>query len=113
MTKQVVDYNAFNSWDSFGASLMLGIVPAMMNYVFTEPHDVTGSIFIAVLAVLISLVILGLSLITRWTIIGTLVNLAGIILTLLYVGIAAYYWWFTDDSDQPQPEQATQQVLTP
>ena len=55
MSKQVVDYNAFNSWDSFGAALMLGIVPAIMNYVFTEPHDVTGSIFIAALALLISL----------------------------------------------------------
>ena len=109
MSKQVVDYNAFNSWDSFGAALMLGIVPAIMNYVFTEPHDVTGSIFIAALAVLISLVILGLSLVTRWAIIGTLVNLAGIILTHLYVGIAAYYWWFAEKPEQILPQPATQE----
>ena len=113
MSKQAVDYNAFNSWDSFGASLMLGIVPAIMNYVFTEPHDVTGSILIAALAVLISLVILGLSLVTRWAIIGTLVNLAGIILTVLYVAIAAYFWWFADDSEPPLPPETTQQVISP
>ena len=64
------------------------------------------------LALLISLVILGLSLVTRWAIIGTLVNLAGIILTHLYVGIAAYYWWFAEKPEQPQPEQQTQQVIT-
>ena len=112
MSKQAVDYNAFNSWDSFGASLMLGIVPAIMNYVFTEPHDVAGSIFIAVVALLISVVILGLSLVTRWPIIGTLVNLAGNILTPLYVGIAAYYWWFAEKPEQLLPEQQTQQVIT-
>ena len=110
MSRQVVDYNAFNSWDSFGASFMLGIVPAIMNYVFTEPHDVAGSIFIAVVAVLISVVILGLSLVTRWPIIGTLVNLAGNILTPLYVGIAVYFWWFAEKPETPpQPEQTTTQ----
>lgn len=112
MSRHVVDYNAFNSWDSFGASLMLGVVPAIMNYVFTEPHDVAGSIFITVVAVLISVVVLGLSLVTRWTIIGTLVNWAGYILTPLYVCIAAYYWWFAEKPEQILPEQTTQQSIS-
>lgn len=113
MSRQVVDYNAFNSWDSFGASFMLGIVPAIMNYVFTEPHDIAGSIFIAVVAVLISVVILGLSLVTRWAIIGTLVNLAGNILTPLYVGIAVYYWGFAEKPEQILPEPPSEQVAKP
>lgn len=112
MSRQAEDYNAFNSWDSFGASLMLGIVPAIMNYVFTDPHDEYGSIFIAFLAVLISLGILAVSLITRWRIIGTIINIAGCILTPLYVAIAAYCW-MPEDEPPSLPEASLQQSPLP
>ena len=112
MSRQAEDYNAFNSWDSFGASLMLGIVPAIMNYVFTDPHDEYGSIFIALLAVLISLGILAVSLITRWRIIGTIINMAGCILTPLYVAIAAYCW-MPEDEPPSLPEASLQQSSLP
>lgn len=113
MSSEVQDYNAFNSWDSFGASLTLGIVPAIMNYVFTDPHDITGTVFIVVVALLISLLILGVALVTRWRIIGTLVNLAGCILTPIYIGIAVYCWLPDDAGEAPQPVPAAESILPP
>ena len=102
MSEQQKDYNAFNSWDSFGATLMLGLVPAIMYEVFTKADDVevdhTVTVLIVVAAVLISLVVLGVSLITRWRIIGALVNLAGMVLTGLFWAYASYYWWIQEDS---------------
>lgn len=113
MNKQAEDFNAFNAWDSFGATFMLGMVPAIMNYVFSEPHEVASTVFIVIIAVLISLAVLALALITRWRIIGTLVNFFGGILTVIYAGTAAYFWWFTDDAPGHQPTEDNQQITAP
>ena len=101
--------NDFNAWDCFGATLMLTSVPAIMNYVFTEEHDVSSTIFIGAIGVLISLVVLALALITRWRIIGILVNLAGNILAPIYVAIAVCAWW--PDDEEPAPEATTEAPL--
>lgn len=110
MSEQQKDYNAFNSWDSFGATLMLGLVPAIMYEVFTKADDVevdhTVTVLIVVAAVLISLVVLGVSLITRWRIIGTLVNLAGATLTSVYIAIAVCAWLPEDESETPAQQAA-------
>ena len=111
MSEQQKDYNAFNSWDSFGATLMLGLVPAIMYEVFTKADDVevdhTVTVLIVVAAVLISLVVLGVSLITRWRIIGTLVNLAGATLTPVYIAIAICAW-LPEDEPEPPAQQAAE-----
>ena len=106
--------NDFNAWDCFGATLMLAMVPAIMNYVFTPEHDVSSTIFIAIIAVLISLVVLGLALITRWRIIGVLVNFAGTILAHVYVVIAICAWWPDDKTEEPESSETPQkQVVQP
>lgn len=109
MSDQPEDYNAFNAWDSFGATLTLGLVPAVMNYVFTEEHEIGTTIGIAVVATIISLLVLGLSLITRWRIIGSLVNLAGCVLTPVYIVIAVCAWW-PSDKEQPADTPAAEQA---
>ncbi len=107
MADEPIDYNAFNAWDSFGATLMLGISPAIINYVFNE-HDIGSSIVLAVIGIIVSLVVLLLALITRWKIIGTLVNLMGWILTILY-GIIGGYMWYIQGKDSPPKHQAAEE----
>lgn len=120
MSEQQIDYNAFNSWDSFGATLMLGVVPAIMYEVFTKTDGVeadhTVTVLIVVAAVLISLVVLAASLITRWRIIGTLVNLAGATLTPVYIAIAVCAWLPEDEPEVPAlqtTEAAPRQPASP
>lgn len=98
MNEPQEDYNAFNSWDNFGATLMMCSVPAVMNFVFSKEHDIISSLVLAGIGLLVSLVVLALSLITRWRIIGALVNLAGMVLTGLFWAYASYYWWIQEDS---------------
>ena len=116
MSEQPEDLNAFNSWDNFGATLMLGLVPAIMYYVFSkdapvapgappaEP-DLAKTIFIAFIGFLASLAVLGVSLVTRWRIIGKMVNLTGGVLTIIYIAIAALHWY---GDDTPPPADAAQ-----
>ena len=105
MSEQQEDFNAFNSWDSFGATLTLGLVPAIMYEVFTRADDVevdhTVTVLIVLAAVFISLAVLAVSLITRWRIIGTLVNLAGATLTPVYIAIAVCAWLPEDEPEAP------------
>lgn len=107
------DFNAFNSWDCFGATLMLAQVPAIMNYVFTEPHELGSTIAIGVVGLLISLVVLAVALITRWRIIGRLVNMAGCILTPVYVVIAICAFWPADEEPLPEPQQQVELPVAP
>lgn len=103
MNEEQEDFNAFNSWDCFGATLMLALVPAVMNFVFTDPHEVGSTVAIGVTGLLISLAVLALALITRWRIIGKIVNLAGCILTPVYIVIAVCAFWPSEEA--PAPEQ--------
>ena len=115
MSEQQEDYNAFNSWDSFGASLMLGVMPAIMYYVFTKADkgepDISLIVLIVLAAVLISLAVLAVSLVTRWRIIGTMVNIAGAILTPVYITIAVCAW--LPDAEPAQPVPASEPAAQP
>lgn len=117
MNTEQENINDFNCWDSFGATLMLAVVPAVMHYVFTrpekpdEPHDITLTITIAVVGVIISTAVLAVALITRWRIIGTLVNVAGNILTPVYVVIAICAW-VSSCTEEKNPD-ALEQLVQP
>ena len=85
-----------------GTEIMAGLTTffAMAYILFVNPNILSqagmewGAVFLATIIA---------------SIIGTLVNLAGNILTPLYVGIAAYYWWFAEKPEQILPEPATQE----
>ena len=119
MNEERENINDFNSWDSFGATLMLAMVPAVMHFVFTkpdkpdEPHDIGITITIAVVGILISLAVLAVSLVTRWRIIGSMVNLAGNILTPVYVVIAICAWWPSDEKEDAGPQTEQVQPAAP
>lgn len=130
MSEQPEDLNTFNSWDNFGATLMLGLVPVVLYYVFTkdtgiitpentaaaaeviekEPDKMLMALMVLG-AVLVSLAVLGLSLLTRWRIISKLVNLAGCILTPLYLIVTICHW--LPDSEQPAPQPEATQPAAP
>lgn len=106
MSEETEDLNEFNSWDILGAMLMLTLVPAIMHFVFND-KEVVGSVVIAGIGVLISLAVFALSLLTRWRIIGRIVNLLGTVLTTLYIVLAVYLWVWggdaEDDADTAPP----------
>lgn len=92
MSNEQDDLNAFNSWDCFGAALMLGVVPGIICYATTDPHDVKKAIGLCVLGVIVALVVLAVALITRWRILGSIVNMAGTILTPLFIIYVTLFW---------------------
>lgn len=91
MSEEDEDFNAFNSWDCLGATALLGIMPAVLNFIFND-KDLISTALLAAVGLIISLAVFALALITRWRIIGVLVNLAGWILTPIYIAIAVYCW---------------------
>lgn len=101
--------NDFNSWDCFGASLMLGITPAILNFVFND-KEIVSTVILAGIGVLVAVAVLILSLVTRWRLIGLLVNFAGWVLTGIYIAFAVYMWFFTDGDEPPVAEPAAQEV---
>ncbi len=85
------DFNAFDHWDCLGASLLLGIMPAALNFVFND-KDILSTALLGAAGLAAAGAVFLLAFITRWRIIGTLVNLAGSILTVIYIAIAVYCW---------------------
>ena len=92
MSEQEEDMNAFNSWDCFGATLMLGITPAIIHFATSDPHDLTGAIFLSLGGVLVSLVVLAIALITRWRFLSKIINWAGIGLTVYFIMHMVFFW---------------------
>ena len=118
------DINAFNSWDCFGATLMLAAVPAAMNYVFTEEHEIGSTIGIMAIGLIIALVVLAVALITRWKLLSKIINglglalticytayTVGCILTPVYVVITICAFWFPDE--EPKETEAKQEQVQP
>lgn len=91
MSEEDEDFNTFNSWDCLGATALLGIMPAVLNFIFND-KDLISTALLGAVGLIISLAVFALSLITHWRIIGILVNLAGCILTPVYIAIAIYCW---------------------
>lgn len=81
--------NDFNSWDCLGAGLMLGITPAILNFVCNDKEIVSTVIF-AGIGVIIAVVVWLVALITRSRLVGVVVNWAGSVLTVLYIAIALF-----------------------
>lgn len=107
MSKEQEDLNAFNSWDCFGATLMLGIVPGIIHYATTDPHDETGAALICLGGVLISLVVLGISLITRWRMLSRIINFAGTVLTFLFIIYMTSFWMKSCEANEDKAIQNT------
>lgn len=108
MSEAQEDFNAFDHWDCFGASFMLGVTPAVLNFVFNDKEIVSTAILGAV-GVAISLVVLLLALITRWRFIGVVLNWVGAVLTTCYIAFAVYMWVeMASDTPDIEPTEAEQ-----
>ena len=81
--KQVEDHNAFNRWDSVGASFMMALFPAFISIVFHD-HDIKGAFVWGVIATAVAGGVFLLSLIISERFLGKIVNLAGWGLTIFY-----------------------------
>lgn len=81
--KQVEDHNAFNRWDSVGASFMIALFPAFISIVFDE-HDIKGAVMWAMLAAAVAGGVFLLSLIISERFLGRFVNLVGWGMTIFY-----------------------------
>lgn len=90
------DFNQFSGADCGGAILMLGIVPAVMCFVFTEPTNYVLVVALGLLAVLLAAAVWGLAAVTKWRIIPAAVNVLGCVLAPFYVAIAIYLWCFCE-----------------
>lgn len=99
--------NDFNSWDCFGASLMLGITPAILNFVFND-KDIVSTALLASVGIIVAGIVLLVSLITRWKLIGVLVNFFGWVLTIVYISIAVYMWCPSAEEVPPAEPEAQQ-----
>ena len=92
MSGQEEDMNTFSSWDCFGATLMLGVTPAIIHYATTDPHDEAGAVWIALIGILIAAGVLIVALVTRWRFLSTLINAAGWGLTLYFIFHMTLFW---------------------
>lgn len=105
MSEEQEDFNAFNHWDCLGASLMLGITPAILNFTFND-KDVFSTALIGGIGVLFALVVWLFALITRWRMVGVLVNGIGTVLTVFYIAVAVYLWIPKGEEMQAEAEPA-------
>lgn len=107
--------NDFNSWDCFGASLMLGITPAILNFVFND-KEIVSTVILAGAGLLLACVVWVLALVTRWRLIGVLVNFCGWVLTLAYITFAVIMWWPSGEEEElaePAAQEVQQAQETP
>ncbi len=91
MAETQEDLNAFDSWDSAGAVLTLGVAPVVASYIFFRDMPWLMFLFGAAAVGLAALVFM-LSKLTGWRIIGSTVNLVGCILVPAYLVAAIYLW---------------------
>ncbi len=85
------DLNAFDSYDSAGAVLTLGVPPVVACYVFAK-EMVWLMVFFGALAVGLAVFVFLLGRLTGWSIIGKVVNLVGCILVPLYIAGTIWLW---------------------
>ncbi len=91
MAEEEEDFNAFTGADCAGAVLMLGIVPAVMNYLFFK-DNMTLTMMLGAGAVGLALLVFLLVRLTGWRLIGSVVNLMGCILVPAYLAAAIWLW---------------------
>lgn len=93
MSDEQKDLNTFSSWDCFGAVILLSVGTGASVYAITDPHSETQAIWYCVMGGLIALVVLAVSLITRWRAIGIWLNRIALLYTFLLIGIVGYHWY--------------------
>lgn len=105
MSQEPEDFNAFTPLDCFGATLMLGLTPAILNFVFND-MDLVSTVALAGVGFLVAAVVWLLAFVTHWPIIGRMVNVVGLVLTFVYIAIAVYCWSHLGDKESPEtPEE--------
>ena len=113
MSSETENLNDFDATDCGLAALMLGVVPAIIHFVFcggTETLVTTGLMGVA--GVLLAVGVWAVAAVTHSRLVGMFVNFAGCILTPLYIGVTVYLWVYGDD-DAPTAEPAAEAVETP
>ncbi len=85
------DLNAFDSYDSAGAVLTMGVPPVVACYIFAK-EMVWLMVLFGALAVGLALLVFLLSKLTGWSIIGKVVNLVGCIIVPVYIVGAIILW---------------------
>ncbi len=101
------DYNAFGKWDAVGAAAMLGVFPAVLNFIFND-HDIPGTISLMSISVIAGLAVYIAGLVVDGKFLGRIVNYVGWALTPIYTIIALYMW--DEATDKLFPTEETQQV---
>lgn len=109
MSSEPENLNDFDATDCGLAALMLGVVPAIIHFVFCGGMDTlvtTG--LLGVVGVFVAIAVWVVAVITRSRVVGILVNWAGCILTPLYIAVTVYLWMQDDTppAEQPVPEAA-------
>lgn len=107
MPEEPEDYNAFGKWDAVGAAAMLGVFPAVLNFIFND-HDIPGTISLMSISVIAGLAVYIAGLVVDGKSLGRIVNYVGIALTPIYAIIAFFMW--DEATDKLFPTEETQQV---
>ena len=114
MSSEPQDLNEFDATDCGLAALMLGVVPAIIHFVFCGGMDslvVTG--IMAAAGVFLGVAVWAVAYYTHTRVVGILVNLAGCILTPLYIAVTVYLWVYGDDTPAEQEAATVQQAEPP
>ncbi len=112
MSSEPENLNDFDATDCGLATLMLGVVPAIIHFVFCGGTDTLvttgllglGGVFVAIAVWVVAVV-------TRSRVVGILVNWAGCVLTPLYIAVTVYLWM--QDDETPPAEPAAGEVQAP
>ena len=91
MSEEPEDYNAFGKWDAVGAAAMLGIVPAVFHFIFND-HDIPGTISWAIISPIAAAGVYLLGFVMDGKAVGRIVNLVGMVLTVIYIIIGYFLW---------------------
>ena len=107
MSSEPENLNDFDAIDCGLAALMLGIVPAIIHFVFCggmETLVTTG--IMGVVGFFAAVAVWALAAITRSRVVGILVNWAGCILTPVYIAVAVYLWVYGSPQSADEPPAA-------
>lgn len=104
MAEEDEDLNSFNLWDSVGAAIMLGVVPAAMCSVFNDHDYVSAGICMGV-AVLVGGMVYLAGFLLPGRLIGRIINLIGCVLTPVYIIIAILMWGDAVKEDIPSTQE--------
>lgn len=111
MSSEPQDLNEFDATDCGLAALMLGVVPAIIHFVFCGGMDslvITG--IMGAIGAFLGVAVWAVAYYTHTRLVGILVNLAGCILTPIYIAVAVYLWAYgsPETADAPPAEEAAQ-----